>query len=48
MIGATLAGRGVVEGHGSGLTKVSEISAFAAAGLASDHEVFSVEETGTS
>ena len=45
MIGATLAGRGVVEGHGSGLTKVGEICAFAAAGLASDHEMFGVEET---
>jgi adenine deaminase len=36
MIGATLAGRGVVEGHASGITKIDEISAFAAAGLASD------------
>src|SRR6195952_2260793 len=45
MIGATLAGRGVVEGHGSGLRTIDEISAFAAAGLASDHEVVSVEET---
>jgi adenine deaminase len=44
MIGATLGGRGVVEGHASGLTKVDDISAFAAAGLASDHEVFSADE----
>ena len=44
MIGATLAGRGVVEGHGSGLRTSDESSAFAAAGLASDHEVVSVEE----
>jgi len=45
MIGATLAGRGVVEGHGSGLRDISEINAFAAAGLASDHEVQTPEET---
>jgi adenine deaminase len=45
MIGATLAGRGVVEGHGSGLRTIDEISAFAAAGLASDHEMVTVDET---
>lgn len=45
MIGATLAGRGVVEGHGSGLRDIGEINAFAAAGLASDHEVQTPEET---
>ncbi len=45
MIGATLAGRGVVEGHGSGLRALGEINAFAAAGLASDHEVQTPEET---
>lgn len=45
MIGATLAGRGVVEGHGSGLRSMGEINAFAAAGLASDHEVQTPEET---
>jgi len=45
MIGATLGGRGVVEGHGSGLRSMSEINAFAAAGLASDHEVQTPEET---
>jgi adenine deaminase len=44
MIGATLGARGVVEGHGAGLTKLPEINAFAAAGLASDHEVFGVDE----
>ncbi|QQA44209.1 adenine deaminase [Pelagovum pacificum] len=38
MIGATFAGRGVVEGHAAGLTELPEINAFAAAGLASDHE----------
>lgn len=44
MIGATFEGRGVVEGHGSGLTSAHEISAFAAAGLSSDHEVWAFEE----
>jgi adenine deaminase len=34
----------VVEGHGSGLTDLHDISAFAAAGLSSDHEVWSFEE----
>jgi adenine deaminase len=44
MIGATMAGRGVVEGHGSGLTDPHDISAFAAAGLSSDHEVWEASE----
>jgi adenine deaminase len=44
MIGATMAARGVVEGHGAGLKSMAEINAFAAAGLASDHEVASPEE----
>ncbi len=44
MIGATFAGRGVVEGHGAGLRDPASINAFAAAGLASDHEVLSAEE----
>ncbi len=44
MIGATMAARGVVEGHGAGLTDPASVSAFAAAGLASDHEAWSVEE----
>ncbi len=44
LIGATLAGRAVVEGHGSGLTDAHDISAFAAAGLSSDHEVWALEE----
>ncbi len=39
MIQATLEARGRVEGHGSGLTTLPVINAFAAAGLASDHEV---------
>lgn len=38
MIDATIAHRGVVEGHGSGLIKTDEINAFAASGLSSDHE----------
>jgi len=44
MIGATLEKRGVVEGHGSGLTDPHDISAFAAAGLSSDHEVWALDE----
>lgn len=43
-IQATIDGRGVVEGHGAGLTDVDRISAFAAAGLASDHETRFPEE----
>ncbi|WP_166425497.1 adenine deaminase C-terminal domain-containing protein [Paraglaciecola sp. 20A4] len=39
MIQATYDNRGVVEGHGMNLTSQTDISAFAAAGLASDHEV---------
>ncbi len=45
MIEATFAARGVVEGHGSGLRDLPSINAFAAAGLASDHEVQTPEET---
>jgi adenine deaminase len=44
MIGATLEGRGVVEGHGSGLKTAAELSAFSAAGLSSDHEIWTFEE----
>ena len=44
VIGATMAARGVVEGHGSGLRDLPSINAFAAAGLASDHEVQTPEE----
>lgn len=43
-IQATWDARGVVEGHGSGLFKMDEINGFAAAGLASDHEVKQTEE----
>ena len=45
MIEATIAARGVVEGHASGLRDLPSINAFAAAGLASDHEVQTPEET---
>jgi len=44
MIRATIERRGVIEGHGSGLRERHEISAFAAAGLSSDHEVWEVQE----
>ncbi len=44
MIRATFAGRGVIEGHGAGLRDIATISAFAAAGLASDHEAWTPEE----
>lgn len=44
MIRATFEMRGVVEGHGSGLTDPHDISAFAAAGLSADHEVWAAEE----
>jgi adenine deaminase len=44
MIGATMEKRGVVEGHGSGLIDPHDLSAFAAAGISSDHEVWALEE----
>ena len=44
MIEATWAARGVVEGHGAGLRAPHEIAAFAAAGLASDHEAWTAQE----
>jgi adenine deaminase len=44
MIQATFENRGVVEGHGAGLRARPEINAFAAAGLASDHEAWTPEE----
>ncbi len=44
MIRATFEMRGVVEGHGSGLVDPHDISAFAAAGLSSDHEVWALDE----
>ena len=44
MIRATFEKRGVVEGHGAGLRDLGSINAFAAAGLASDHEGWLAEE----
>jgi adenine deaminase len=44
MIQATFEKRGVVEGHGAGLRDLNSINAFAAAGLASDHEGWAAEE----
>lgn len=44
MIRATFEQRGVVEGHGAGLRDHAVINAFAAAGLASDHEVLDPDE----
>lgn len=44
MIRATFEMRGVVEGHGSGLSDPHDISAFVAAGLSSDHEVWALDE----
>lgn len=44
MIRATFEMRGVVEGHGSGLVDPHDISAFVAAGLSSDHEVWALDE----
>ena len=44
MIEATFARRGVVEGHAAGIRDLAGINAFAAAGLASDHEAWTAEE----
>jgi adenine deaminase len=44
MMQATVDNRGVVEGHGSGLTDPNSINAFSSAGLSSDHEVRLPEE----
>ena len=44
MIEATFAARGVVEGHAAGMRAPVDISAFAAAGMASDHEAWTAEE----
>lgn len=44
MVEATWARRAVVEGHGAGIRDLPGISAFAAAGLASDHEAWTAEE----
>ncbi len=44
MIEATWAHRGVVEGHAAGIRDLPGINAFAAAGIASDHEAWTAEE----
>ncbi len=44
MIRATFEQRGVVEGHAAGLRALPEINAFAAAGMASDHEAWTPDE----
>jgi len=44
MIRATFEKRAVVEGHAAGIRDVPTINAFAAAGLSSDHEAWTVEE----
>lgn len=44
MIRATFEKRGVVEGHAAGIRDLPTINAFAAAGLASDHEAWTLEE----
>jgi len=44
MMRATIERRGVVEGHGAGLTEAHDASAFAASGLSSDHELWSFED----
>lgn len=44
MIRATFEQRGVVEGHAAGMRGTDDINAFAAAGMASDHEAWTVQE----
>jgi adenine deaminase len=44
MMRATFEKRGVIEGHAAGIRDVRTINAFAAAGIASDHEGWFVEE----
>jgi len=44
MIRATFEQRGVVEGHAAGMRGIDDINAFAAAGMASDHEAWTAEE----
>ncbi|WP_224701920.1 adenine deaminase [Devosia aquimaris] len=44
MIEATMDQRGVIEGHAAGIKDLPTINAFAAAGLASDHEAWTAEE----
>lgn len=44
MIQATFEKRGVIEGHAAGIRDMVTINAFAAAGLASDHEAWTTQE----
>lgn len=44
MIEATWAARAVVEGHAAGIRDLPDISAFAASGIASDHEAWTAQE----
>lgn len=44
MMRATVEQRGVVEGHGSGLTEAHDSSAFAAAGMSADHELWNFDD----
>jgi adenine deaminase len=44
MIQATFEQRGVVEGHAAGMRGINDINAFAAAGMASDHEAWTPQE----
>lgn len=44
MIEATVAQRGVIEGHAAGMRNINDINAFAGAGMASDHEAWTQEE----
>ena len=44
MIRATFEQRGVVEGHAAGMRAINDINAFAAAGMASDHEAWTTQE----
>jgi adenine deaminase len=44
MIRATFEARGVIEGHAAGMRDIADINAFAAAGMASDHEAWTAEE----
>ncbi|WP_375450376.1 adenine deaminase [uncultured Devosia sp.] len=44
MIRATFEQRGVIEGHAAGMRAIDDINAFAAAGMASDHEAWTPDE----
>lgn len=44
MIRATFEQRGVIEGHAAGMRAIDDINAFAAAGMASDHEAWTLDE----